>query len=78
MSEYTTIKSIKLKNEILAPKVISAVESKNFTFDIINDLVDPLKDEYKNTYKYVDATNNDIINYIDKRCPTGSECAKKK
>lgn len=54
MSEYVSMKSIKLKNDILTPKVLAAYRSGNLTFDEINDVQEPLKEIYANTYQYLD------------------------
>jgi len=54
MADYVTMKSIKLKNDILTPKVLAAYRSGNLTFDVINDVQEPLKEIYANTYQYLD------------------------
>lgn len=57
MSEYATMKSITLKNSILTPQIIQAYRAGTLSMTDINNVQDPLKEIYANTYQYLDFPN---------------------
>lgn len=53
MSDYATIKSITIKNEILAPKIFKLVRDGNLTLSDLQETYSPLVDIYAKTYNYL-------------------------
>ncbi len=66
MSEYLSMKSIKIKNEISAPRVIAAGD--NLTLDDIINLTDPLQEVYADSYKYLEVkdTSSQVYKLVKK------------
>jgi hypothetical protein len=48
------MKEIKLRNDILTPKVLEAYRAGNLDFSTISGTDGPLKEIYKNTYQYLE------------------------
>lgn len=54
MSEYVSMRSIKLKNTIMRPDIIEKYRSGNFDYNALQDVSSPLREIYTNTYNYID------------------------
>lgn len=54
MSDYVSMRSIKLKNEILLPQVLQAYRSGNLDFNSVQTTISPLQDIYTKSYNYID------------------------
>lgn len=54
MSEYVTMRSIKLKNTIMEPQVLQAYRSGNLEYKDLQTEVSPLQEIYSKTYHYLD------------------------
>ena len=53
MSDYVSMRSITLKNEIMTPTVLSEYRSGNLSYKTMQDTSSPLQEIYKNTYQYL-------------------------
>ena len=51
MSDYVSMRSIKLKNELMTPAVLQSYRSGNL--DTLRDNSSPLQDLYAKTYQYL-------------------------
>lgn len=54
MSEYVSMRSIKLKNEIMLPQVLQAYRSGNLDYNTMQNTVSPLQEIYTKSYNYID------------------------
>jgi hypothetical protein len=54
MSEYVSMREIKLKAEIMAPEVLKAYRSGNLDFGTFQTEISPLQELYSKTYQYID------------------------
>lgn len=53
MADYVTMGAINNKNRILQPKVLQAYRSGNLSLDALQNESSPLRDIYRDTYKYI-------------------------
>ena len=53
MSDYVSIRSIKLKNELMMPKVLQAYRDGELTLQDLQTETSPLKELYKKSYDYL-------------------------
>ena len=68
MSDFVSMQSIKLKNKLMDPRVLCAVRDGNLTMQDLQDVHSPLKEIYKNTYKYSEYPTSftpSVINMMD-------------
>lgn len=53
MSDYVSVKSIALKNQILMPAVLDAYRSGTLSYKTMQDTSSPLQEIYAKTYQYL-------------------------
>jgi hypothetical protein len=53
MSDYVSMKTMKLKNEIMRPQVLDKIRQGNLTLKDVQSEQSPLKVIYLNTYNYL-------------------------
>lgn len=54
MSEYVSMRSINLKNQIMLPEVLRSYRLGNLDLNTIQNTVSPLQEIYTQTYNYID------------------------
>lgn len=54
MSEYVSMRSINLKNQIMLPEVLRSYRSGNLDLNMLQNTVSPLQEIYTQTYNYID------------------------
>lgn len=54
MSDYVSMKNMKLKNEIMTPSVLRHVRDGNLQVKDLQTEQSPLQEIYRNTYKYIE------------------------
>ena len=52
MSEYVSMRSIQLKNQLMTPQVLQAYRSGTLNYDTVQQISSPLQEIYTNTYNY--------------------------
>lgn len=53
MSDYVSMKTIKLKNDLMTPSVIKAYQNGTLDFKTLQNTFSPLAEIYANTYQYL-------------------------
>lgn len=57
MSDFASMRSIQLRNQILTPQVLQLYRSGNLDFSNIQGTSSPLNEIYQDTYRYIDYPN---------------------
>lgn len=57
MSDYVSMRSINLRNQIMTPAVLNAYRSGDISYKTMQNVSSPLQEIYANTYQYLQYPN---------------------
>lgn len=65
MSDYVSMKSIKIKNYMMSEKMLEQYRNGNLDLSSMQNIDSPLKEIYKNTYNYLGYPTEKILSSVN-------------